>query len=237
MQSAGATPGRASLPPPAPPGEEPTTTNPTYPRVYTENMAPYVPLGYASVSIEHWLTGYNRPAVCTWAVNNSAAMLDPDELAAEQSTAYRTTIGTQVDSTVTIRDCRVLVGQGSGDPLIGFSTLTSPGGRSAESTPPSLALMISKRTALGGRRNRGRFYVPWAVADTAVAENGSISGAVVNTWQTQANAFMTYLSVTNETPMVLLHEGTPPDVPAPTTVTNLSVDGTIRTQRRRQVRY
>lgn len=199
-------------------------------------MSVIIPPGFAQVSIEHWLTAYNRPAVTTWGIELSGGATDPDVVAQQQWSIYAANMGPQIDSTVTIRDCRVAIGQDGGDPILGFSTGTTAGGRSAESTPPALALMITKRTNSGGRRGRGRIYIPWALADTAVAENGAIAGAALTAWGNAASAWLSTLATANRD-MVVLHGSGLTVPPAPTPVVSLVVNPTIRTQRRRQARY
>lgn len=199
-------------------------------------MSVIIPPGFAQVSIEHWLTAYNRPAVTTWGIDLSGNAADADSVAQQQWSIYTTHMGPQIDSTVTIRDCRVAIGQDGGDPILGFSTGSTAGGRSAESTPPALALMITKRTNSGGRRGRGRIYIPWALSDTAVSENGAIAGASLTAWGSAASAWRSALAAANRH-MVLLHGSGLTAPPAPTPVENLVVNPTIRTQRRRQARY
>lgn len=199
-------------------------------------MSLVIPPGFALASIEHWLGGYNRPAVTTWGLDVSAFSGSPDELAEEFSIAYRGSLGPRYDTNVTMRDARVVIGQDGGDPVIGFSYTSGAGTRNNESTPPALALMVDKRTLLGGRRNRGRAYLPWALADTEVSEVGAVTGSVVNAWQTLFANYILALEAADIPPVVLHGPGltTPPP---PTPITNFVVNGTVRTQRRRQVRY
>lgn len=199
-------------------------------------MSLIIPPGFALASMEHWLAGYNRPAVTTWGLDCSEFEGTPDEMAHAFAVAYRGQLAGRFDTAVTMRDARVVIGQDGGDPVIGFDYSTGAGTRNNESTPPALALMVDKRTLLGGRRNRGRAYLPWALADTEVSEVGAITGSVVNSWQTLLTAFWTELGSISLAPVVLHGSGlTSPPVPTP--VTNFVVNPTVRTQRRRQVRY
>jgi hypothetical protein len=99
--------------------------------------------------------------------------------------------------------------------------------------------MITKNTSLGGRRNRGRFYLPWAVDEGQVGENGAISNTQVNSLQARANKLLLNMAggVGTGWPLLdgamLLHN----DEYIPTPITGLVANPTIRTQRRRQVRY
>lgn len=199
-------------------------------------MTLIIPPGFALGSIEHWLAGYNRPAVTTWGLDCSAFTGSPDDMAEAFGATYRTQLKARFDTSVTLRDAKVVIGQDGGDPVIGFDYSTSNGERNNESTPPSLALMVDKRTLLGGRRNRGRAYLPWALADTEVSEVGAVTPSIVSAWQVLLTGFLNALEADN-LPAVVLHGSGLTAPPVPTPVTNFVVNPTVRTQRRRQVRY
>jgi hypothetical protein len=92
---------------------------------------------------------------------------------------------------------------------------------------------VHKRTALGGRKGRGRLFIPWAVADSNVDEAGIIVPATVVTMQTAVTSFLNGI-ITEGMNMVLLHSPDKSGVTVPpTTVSSLVVDGMIATQRRR----
>lgn len=199
-------------------------------------MSVQIPPGYGMATVEHWLSSYNRPAVTTWGVDLDGVVGNPDGVANAFFAAYESSLKAGIDNSVTLRDCRMYIGQDAADPIIGYATGTAVGGRSGESTPPSLALMVEKRSEVGGRRNRGRAYIPWALADTAVTEIGAIIPATLTSWQTLFDNFHAALTSDSFTPVILHGPGvsTPG---APTPITRFVVNPTVRTQRRRQVRY
>lgn len=199
-------------------------------------MSVIIPPGFAAASMEHWLGNYPRPAVTTWGLDISGASYSPDELAFQFASAFNATISLLLDSSTTMRDARVLIGQDGGDPVVGYSYLQQQGGRNMPGTPPALALMVDKRTNLGGRRNRGRVYLPWAINETEVSEQGGISGARIDLWQATMTSFMGELEDRDIPPVVLHGPGTTTP-PPPTPVTNFIPNPTIRTQRRRQTRF
>lgn len=198
-------------------------------------MPVIIPPGYANVSVEFWLDNYPRPAACTFGLEIEGGVGDPVAFANDVQAVWTDNFGANTDANVTVRDTRVTIGQDGTDPIVGISTVQTRGSVSSrESTAPALALMVTKNTTLGGRRNRGRFFIPWAIADQSVAENGAITPSTVSSWQGLATAFLADLeSLDGSGGMVILHstEGNP------TFVNSLAVNPTIRTQRRRQVRY
>lgn len=102
--------------------------------------------------------------------------------------------------------------------------------RAANSLPNNCATLVKKTTALGGRRNRGRMFVP-GLAEGDVDNVGALSAGFLLTAQTQAELIRTNLSgLTEVDSVVLLHQSAPFD---PTVITALVPDLRIGTQRRR----
>lgn len=202
-------------------------------------MARIIPPGFAECSIEHWLDGYPRPAVTTMGVKILGDESGGESVADWFHEAFILSFLPSVDANVRLRNARAVIGQDGSDPIVQISTKSSTGTSSRDSTAPALALMISKNTALGGRKHRGRFYFPWAVSDTGVGENGAVQASTLSTWTLNAATFQTNLDGGLGTmPLfdggVILHSD--PLLP-PTPVTGMVPNPTIRTQRRRQVRY
>lgn len=198
-------------------------------------MAIVIPPGFAAVSVPIKNAALSRTAYVTYAVANESGDPDPDALAEQCQQRIGNSWGLRIDTNCTIGPVRVSVGQDGGDPLLGFAEASFQGGRTLNSPTPAIALLTHKRTQLGGRRGRGFCYFPWAVAEDALNEAGTVNAAEVTGWN-DALALFRAGHVTNEIPLVLLH-GTgvtlPPD---PTPITNWTCDPTISNQVRRQTR-
>lgn len=92
------------------------------------------------------------------------------------------------------------------------------------------ALLVTKQTSAGGRRNRGRCYCPpHQVAEVNVNAAGVIDSAARTVYQSAWNVFYLALA-TLELPVVLFHSEAPF---TPTPVTGFSVGSLCATQRRR----
>lgn len=199
-------------------------------------MAVTIPPGYAQASVEHWLTGYNRPAVTTWGVKiQGTPAAGAAGLAQIFQDHYITAFMPRTDSNVRIRSTRMVIGQDGGEPLVGVADNGATGSSSRSSTAPALALMATKNTGLGGRRNRGRVYFPWAVSDDSVAENGAVSEGTLTAWNGSLEEFWDLLDQSTLFDGLYVLHG--PGLGAPTEVTGLQANPTIRTQKQRQVRY
>lgn len=113
---------------------------------------------------------------------------------------------------------------------------------------PNVAYLVHKVTAVGGRRGRGRMYLP-GVDETVVTQGGNIDPAKVTELNTGLGLFEARATAGN-LGLVLLHapatvwslvdgqprripDPTDPPVPAPYSITDLVPSGVVATQRRR----
>lgn len=130
---------------------------------------------------------------------------------------------------------------------IGLSTGISRAGTAAGTVlPPSCAYLLTKVTGLGGRRGRGRMFLP-GVLEGNCNNSGLIDSGVQSTITGHGTSFLNAMDVLGIA-VYLLHDpstewvlinGQPRrvpiagDPPAPTLVTSLVCDDTVSTQRRR----
>lgn len=101
------------------------------------------------------------------------------------------------------------------------------GGIAGNVTPANLTSLIQKQTLLGGRRGRGRVYMP-GVPEANTQPNGNLTvayqGALAGSW----NQFRLDMEA-SDLPLFLLHS----DATTPTEIQLFSVDIRPATQRRR----
>lgn len=198
-------------------------------------MSIQIPPGFAHCDLALRHTQYQRDAHVTLGVEPEDIYMEA--VAQAVAEAFQVALMPRVDSQVQLRSVTATIGQDGGDPIVVDWIPPNPviGGRSGDSTTVALAVLVSKLTFLGGRRNQGRMFLPWIVADTEVSELGIITASVVTSLQTAVNNFRQTL-VEYDVPPVLLHRTGATPVPAPTPVESLRVSNVISTQRRRQVR-
>lgn len=188
--------------------------------------------GYADVSVEMILTGMTRSAYLTFGVQPVDP--DPADVVVEVNSAITAagSLQSRLDAQVTITSIRASVGQDGGADLVYVLGTSIVGQNNVSALPPNCAVLVHKRTLRGGRRGRGRLFIPWCVSETNVDEAGLIATAEVTTIQTAMNVFRTALGSFN-VPMVILHNPGLSTMGAPDTVTSLVVDKLLSTQRRR----
>lgn len=196
------------------------------------------PPGYARISHQLTLSGFPRSAFITYAVHPAGGT--PPAIATDCANAMIAagSLMTQIDTSVQLTGTRASVGTDGAEDLIGISTLSGAGSVAGSALPPQCAMLLHKRTTRGGRRGRGRMFIPWCRGEVDVDEAGLWSATQVSNVQNACNVFMTQLS-TRVGGMWLLHgpseEGTahPTSAGPPNEVFALDVDPLISTQRRR----
>ncbi len=99
--------------------------------------------------------------------------------------------------------------------------------------PQNTAYLIHKDTSFGGRRNKGRFYLP-GVGEPEVGITGVLTTAEVTRIQNALNNwFVGINAVVGVADVLILHSDGITATPAPTVVTGFRIDTRVATQRRR----
>lgn len=115
------------------------------------------------------------------------------------------------------------------DPVLAQSFIPEVGSQAGEALPSNCAFLVRKTTARGGRKGRGRMYLP----PTRVGEESvSITGVHLASTITATNSGLAASLAAMDTagvPAMLLHE----DGSAPDAITSLTLQSVIATQRRR----
>lgn len=203
-------------------------------------MALIIPPGFAHAVFRIQLTGDAEEMVTTCGVDVSAFGGDFQE-AADVVAAYFALPGGPAETMTvqyTFNGVTLYVGQDGGSTIPFDSVGITQGGLdNAQSLPQNCAYLIRKKTGLGSRRGRGRFYMP-SVNEVAVSAIGVIGGAqlgaVQAAWTEFFEACRDGVGEAPAAPLVVLHDAAGAGVePPPTVITALEVDDVIATQRQR----
>lgn len=195
-----------------------------------------IPVGFAQAVFTMTLSGDPEPIVNTVGfkvLNPPWTQADTEALDA----AWKVTPGlrAEVSSSYQFTKTTVYVGQDGGPPVVFESTNAPSAGLGAGAPlPQNCAVLATKRTALAGRRNKGRWYIP-GIGEGAVDALGVIAGATVTAFQTAMNATFTNLrSVTNVEQLYILHNSEGVTAPGPPSeIISWAIQPKIATQRRR----
>lgn len=202
-------------------------------------MAVIIPPQYANVSMWFSREGDAEEMAITFGVNGTNATdleAIPEGVAVAWLDAYP---ATDLNAGMTFRRVTARIGQDGGEPLSVEHQVNSAGTNTGLMLPQNTAMLVRKNTSRGGRRGRGRLYLPWTF-ESDVDNVGRINDTSAAGIQSNLTAFLTNLSTgapslpSGPIPMVLLHEalgGTAPG--SPDVVTSLALQQIVATQRRR----
>jgi hypothetical protein len=190
------------------------------------------PPGFADCSYEFRQTSVTRPAYVTFGVD--PVDTDPAIICSQLQSAFLSagSYKSILDSSVSLTAIRVSLGTDGTADLVSVLGTAQVGGVPGSFTPPNVAVLVHKQTSRGGRRGRGRMFLPWVTQTSNLDEGGVILPAVVTTLNAALLAWRVALNAAN-CPMVLLHGPGKTGMPAPDPVIGLSADRLIGTQRRR----
>lgn len=188
---------------------------------------PTIPSGYANIAVPFHFGTLDRASYITFGVFPDTLIGGPVPVAEAVQVVIDDTWQPAISSSVQIGPVEATVNAGTG-PEPGAAGTFLTGGAAINALPSNCALLVQKRTAIGGRSGRGRFFLPWALEESDVSEVGLIDGSTRSDWQDLMDDFLAGLSAADY-PMTLLHSG----AGDPAAVTSLSVQQVIATQRRR----
>lgn len=201
-------------------------------------MALIIPQDYAHCLLPMRHTALSRSAAITFGIRITSVGGDYQTVADDMVVAFVNAWDSELDSEVTVGPAILRVGQDGGDPITVEGTTTDTGSETGAMQPPNSNLLVKKTTAAGGRRGRGRCFIPWVLQDAAVSDVGQIDSGSLAVRQADADTWLDNMNAggtgTYDTPMVLLHDSRGSGAePAPFTVTGLTCPSLIAVQNRR----
>lgn len=190
-----------------------------------------IPVGFGMCQIRWIVSGSSRESVSTFGYD--PATLDPDGNAfaihGALTASGRPCVAGNMVVGWTYLGVRTLEMDDTG-PISGQFDGNVIGSATGNPTPPNVAVLVRKATASGGRRNRGRMYLPPIYpGEENIGPNGTIAATQLGEVSTRWNAFRTAMT-SAVLPIVLFHSESPF---TPTPVTNFVVQAQVATQRRR----
>lgn len=197
-------------------------------------MGIIVPLNYCQVVIRWGLIGDPEPMVCTLGVGpilGPSATEIADEVYGDLLTAGSLCPALSMSTSYQLQGVTAYLQTATGFE-IGSHDDVVQGAGNVNPLPSNCAYLVKKNTSIGGRRNRGRMFLPpFMDIEGNVSPTGTITSNL-STLQARLDAF--YTNLTAATPgldlsPVLFHS----DGGSPTPVTGLTLASLIATQRTR----
>lgn len=189
---------------------------------------PGIPIGFVEVWQKFTLAGDPQPM---WTSLGYEIDTPPftNANAIELMTAFQGSIQPVVSHNYVLAGGQVKVGSDGGDILFEVG-LSAAGGNSDEACPNNCAMLVTKSTGSGGRRNRGRMFIP-GPSRNQIEPGGGMSSAYRTAWQTAVAALQTLSGTVDNLGQPVLFHQTAPFTPTP--IVGLVVQQRIATQRRR----
>lgn len=189
----------------------------------------HIPNGFGQINWHLGITGSTRPAEVTLGVELSSFAGTPDDAAETARDEFAAAFLASVTEDVFLQETTIKYGPNDVGP-VGTAAGGGSGAFATATSSPQVCYLISKKTALGGRKHRGRMYMP-GVAESNVDSGGFILTAEVTFFQDKVDDFLTAMTAANLVPC-LLH-GEADAAMAPDTITQFIVQSKAATQRRR----
>jgi len=185
-----------------------------------------IPTGYGQAQVRFAGNGVPLGAAVTFGYIASITALDPLEQAEAIHTNFVESILTVMSLQVSLQSVLVKLGPADVGPSAEYVSAV-PGSVNDNVVAPNTAMLATKRTALGGRKHRGRFYVP-GIGEASTNSSGIIVGDLTTDWPAACTSFLGKMNA-DDLGMFVLHG----DATDPTQVTSLEGQLTLATQRRR----
>lgn len=193
-------------------------------------MSARIPPGFAEAWMQFNVTGDPENMYTALGLDLAVGVTATQAAADAILAAMQGAIDNAVGNDYTIGPGHVIFGQDGGDIRIDGSTAPVAGLGVGPSLPNNCAWLLRKLTASGGRRGRGRMYIPGCI-ESGVGASGGVGGAAFTVLQAVGTNLISALEALAEVEdVVLLHDTAPFD---PTDITAIEPSTKIATQRRR----
>lgn len=195
-------------------------------------MALVIPPGFAQVVYRSSLTGDPEEMLWTLGVAMTGTLTTGQIVADHMRDSF---VGAWPAGSIltswTFIGCRVYVGQDGGPPTVWESVGAAVAGTNAgPGLPPNCAFLVQKRSAIGGRKNRGRMFLP---AGFGVGEDSvPVTGVMAEAQRAALQARLTPAFLGTED-RVIFHDEATPGSHTPTVITSLTMLARLATVRRR----
>lgn len=193
-----------------------------------------IPVGFGLAALRFSLAGTSREKLTTFGYDppTTDPTIHAQQITDHFTQANRPGIPTQIQENWSYLGVRVVEMTDTG-PVTGEAADLQDGIMTGGAMPPNASILIRKNTAAGGRRNRGRLFVPPIYPpETNVSPSGIIADPQLDNIQLWWSNFFGALVTAGLVPVILHSQ--PPFTPTP--ITGYVAQDLIATQRRRMRR-
>lgn len=193
-------------------------------------MSARIPPGFAEMWAQFNVPGDPEPMFISCGFDVAAGETPTLAITNSIMAIWDTNFDNVLSSSYTVGPGHIVWGNDGGDIRIDATNTPQQGDIATVASPQNAAILCRKLTAAGGRRGRGRFYVPGIPRDK-VNEIGTIDGTHLSNFNSALDdIFSTLIAHAVVDALVLFHESAPH---TPTAITDLVAVSPLATQRRR----
>lgn len=195
-------------------------------------MGIIIPTGFSQVTLRWRAIGAIRDAVITYGIDSvltPVPLTIATDINAFMKGGNQLGVAANLGTPWQYRGVHVTTMLGDGPASVDIPEAIN-GSLSQDTPPPNFSVLVRKITTLGGKQNRGRFYVPPVnIAEGSITSLGELNTGARTAQQNIWDSHLSQLAL-NDYPMVLLHSA---EGVAPSPVAGLVVEARGATQRRR----
>lgn len=136
-----------------------------------------VPPGFGLASFIHTGAVGTQPYVCTLGIDFDAGVISAQDAANRCFIAWSTNLGPEISSQLTLDRVSLFVGDDGPSGSVDSDLSPVAMSRAGTYPPTSLSAIVRKVTAEPGRRGRGRMFLPGAVSESEVDQDGTVVAA------------------------------------------------------------
>jgi hypothetical protein len=197
-------------------------------------MTLLIPPGFAQAAFRYSLIGDPQIMVTTLGFDLNSYGGDFEAAATDIRDGWAAGVGDEIaiGNQWSWVDVVLRIGQDGGPPAVVTRVANVVGADSTGHLPQNNTLLIHKTTLLGGRRGRGRMYLPSAHLPESAANDAGVLPDVISSGYTTLMEQSRVAWDADGAEPVLLHDAGV-GAAAPTSITSFACDRMIATQRRR----
>jgi len=185
-----------------------------------------IPINYAQITLEWDISSAPRNAVCVFGVADVIPRNSPSEIYDALLPTLEDKWPTDLSDAANLFTCRIKCGPDATG-AFGEFPLNEIGTRTGGVDAPQQSALVTKNTTHGGRKGRGRMYIP-GIGSGETDTGGTLKSDFRTALQADLDIWISDLADA-DIPMVVLHE----DATSPYLVESLTLSALTATQRRR----
>lgn len=191
-----------------------------------------IPVGDGLAVYRHTITGDSEEMLVTVGIGFGTIATFEQATVDELFADYKAEMATTFSPSLTMVGVTLYLKAAGGFTIWDSTGASAVGTSSGTAAPPNVAVLAHKNTGQGGRRGRGRMFLP-GVSEGFIDPNGALTSAAITQINSDlASWYSSIVGIATVDDVLLYHNNDLGNL-SPTIVTGFTVDSKVATQRRR----